>query len=51
MSGKNGGLKKKSGNLTRFEKRQILSVQIHKIFYFSKPSIGKKLIKNPLKSD
>ena len=44
-------LKKKSGNLTKFEKTQMLSVEIYKISYFPKPSSGKKLIKSPLKFD
>ena len=33
------------------KKHQVLSVQIYKIPYIKKPSIGKKLIENPLKSD
>ena len=32
----------KSGNLTKFEKRQILSVKIYKAHYFPKPSNSNK---------
>ena len=39
----------KSGNLTKFEKYQVFSVQAYKIPYFPKPRNGKKLIENPLK--
>ena len=54
-SEKNGGFWKKSeektGNLTQYEKSQILLGQIYKIPNFLMPSNGKILIKNPIKSD
>ena len=52
-SGKNGGLWKKSRKCQEnfLQKNQIFSIQIYKIPYIKKPSIGKKLIENPLKSD
>ena len=41
----------KSGNLTKLKKNLKLSVYIYKDPSFPNPSNGKKLIKNPLKSD
>ena len=41
----------KSRNLTKYEKTSDFSAQFYKIPYFPKPSNGKKIIKNPSKSD